>query len=316
MPQAEEDAVAWVIGIDEAGYGPNLGPFVQVAAVLPAAGRRGADPWQRLMRPGEGEPAWLADSKRLYPQEGREGLERRLAAVLGWSPQPWGERLAALAPAEDVAAAQAEPWFDPAETVPATAVPPLSLPPGVPRPRVRVRLVVPAVFNRLCQDAGNKAELVLHCWRSLLRQVVGELAAVSGRGADEAELAVCVQCDRLGGRRYYGPLLLETFPDSWVVPLGEGAEVSRYRVERPPLRLAAVFQVRAEAASPAVALASMLAKWVREVWMGQFNRFWVRRVAGLRPTAGYPLDARRFYREIAPLLPQVGLTVEQVWRTR
>ena len=42
------------------------------------------------------------------------------------------------------------------------------------------------------------------------------------------------------------------------------------------------------------ALASMTAKYLRELSMRAFNEFWCARVPGLRPTAGYPGDAPRF----------------------
>ena len=47
-----------------------------------------------------------------------------------------------------------------------------------------------------------------------------------------------------------------------------------------------------------VALASMLCKYLREVCMRQFNRFWEKHVPGIEPTAGYPVDAKRFYEAI------------------
>src|SRR5204863_433814 len=41
--------MAWVIGIDEAGYGPNLGPFVMTAVALHVPeDLDGGDLWQRL----------------------------------------------------------------------------------------------------------------------------------------------------------------------------------------------------------------------------------------------------------------------------
>jgi len=43
----------------------------------------------------------------------------------------------------------------------------------------------------------------------------------------------------------------------------------------------------------------MTAKYLRETAMRAFNAFWAERVPGLRPTAGYPGDARRFREEIA-----------------
>jgi len=53
------------------------------------------------------------------------------------------------------------------------------------------------------------------------------------------------------------------------------------------------FQPRADQSYFCVALASMVSKYLRELLMGEFNRFWQEHVPGLRPTAGYPTDAAR-----------------------
>ena len=60
----------------------------------------------------------------------------------------------------------------------------------------------------------------------------------------------------------------------------------------------------------------MLCKYLREVLMGEFNRFWAERVPGLEPTAGYPGDAHRFFEAIAPELGRLGIARERVWRER
>jgi ribonuclease HII len=80
--------------------------------------------------------------------------------------------------------------------------------------------------------------------------------------------------------------------------------------------VAVVFRPRADSASAAVALASMLAKYLREVCMRQFNRFWATHVPGLKPTAGYPVDARRFLADIRPAMAALGIPEEAVWRVR
>ena len=51
--------------------------------------------------------------------------------------------------------------------------------------------------------------------------------------------------------------------------------------------------------TPAEMRASMTSKYVRELAMELFNRFWQRHVPGLTPTKGYPEDAKRFRRDIA-----------------
>ncbi len=65
-----------------------------------------------------------------------------------------------------------------------------------------------------------------------------------------------------------------------------------------------------------VALASMLAKYVRELCMGQFNRYWGHLVPGLQPTAGYYVDAQRFLGEIRPHLTAAQPPLEAFVRER
>src|SRR6516164_5731025 len=84
----------WILGIDEAGYGPNLGPFVMsaVACRVPDA-LAAANLWQALApavrRHGEGGDGLLIDDSKLV-HAGARGL-RNLEAAL------W----AALHPARD-----------------------------------------------------------------------------------------------------------------------------------------------------------------------------------------------------------------------
>jgi hypothetical protein len=64
------------------------------------------------------------------------------------------------------------------------------------------------------------------------------------------------------------------------------------------------------------ALASMTAKYLRELSMRAFNEFWCARVPGLRPTAGYPTDAPRFKREIDALQRELAIDDHVLWRNR
>jgi hypothetical protein len=57
---------------------------------------------------------------------------------------------------------------------------------------------------------------------------------------------------------------------------------------------------RADATDGLVALASIVSKTIRELWMDVFNGYWCGRVPGLQPTAGYPNDSKRFRDAIEP----------------
>jgi hypothetical protein len=50
--------------------------------------------------------------------------------------------------------------------------------------------------------------------------------------------------------------------------------------------------------------------------MGEFNRFWLEHVPGLKPTAGYPTDAARFFEAIRPRIAELGLSEATIWRSR
>ncbi len=81
---------------------------------------------------------------------------------------------------------------------------------------------------------------------------------------------------------------------------------SRYLVHHPKVRLGIAFLTEGESAHLPVALASMIAKYVRELAMLRFNAYWGERAASarieLKPTAGYASDAKRWLQEAAALL--------------
>ena len=62
------------------------------------------------------------------------------------------------------------------------------------------------------------------------------------------------------------------------------------------------FRPEAEEVHLPVALASMTAKLVRELTMARFNRYWSSRMPGLKPTAGYVQDARRWLVDVEGVL--------------
>ncbi|MBI4578856.1 MAG: hypothetical protein HY718_04085 [Planctomycetes bacterium] len=148
------------------------------------------------------------------------------------------------------------------------------------------RLIDVPEFNRLVAQQGNKANL-LSC--ASLELAAALLCAHPTQGAT-------LTFDRHGGRRRYGPLLSEVFSD--VVVVEEGKKVSRYRARLGQWSLEIAFLTRGDANFLEVALASMRAKLEREIAMQAFNESWCLKFPGLRPTQGYPADAKRFLGEL------------------
>lgn len=320
--------MAHLIGTDEAGYGPNLGPLVVSATVWEVPEAVAADTLfsllEHVIAPSpagakDGRVA-MADSKTLYQSgKGLGLLERGLLGalgVLGRVPVGWRDAWSLLAPGASAAFADA-PWYanydapvpgdaERADIDSVTARLGAGLAAaGVRLVDVRSRAVFPEEFNRLCDARGTKGAALSH--------VTLALAADLARTIDSGPISVV--CDKHGGRNRYADLLADHFPDDFIEIHGESRAWSVYRFGPPQRRVEFRFQTRGESYLQA-ALASMASKYLRELAMQAFNTFWCTRVVGLKPTAGYPQDAGRFKAAIAGAQAELGIEDQVLWRRR
>jgi ribonuclease HII len=327
-PAWEAAQMPWHIGVDEAGYGPNLGPFVMtaVACRLPEE-LQGANLWRvlrsavRRRRHKTDHRLLIDDSKLVYTSpEGLGGLEAGALAVhrLADSSTPCLQHFLAALGADRAAALPQECWYT-GQT---------ALPVGGPLDELAARgesfhvacqknaivwaplrcvVLVPSRFNDLVDRWGSKGAILGHALMELLQTNPG--------GADDSE-PVSLVIDKHGGRNHYAAMLQEAIPEGTVMAQQESAERSVYRVLGGPRPLSFTFQPRADAEHLCVALASMVSKYVRELLMREFNEFWLAKVPGLEPTAGYPGDAKRFYDAIKPVARRMGIEERVLWRSR
>jgi hypothetical protein len=327
----------WV-GIDEAGYGPNLGPMVMTAVVAestrPGKPPRGRgddlDLWGELAGTvdragGDPDRLWVDDSKAiLRGGRGRDRLESACFAAVHAAtdqvPCSLAQLLEALG-AGTLDDAEVSAWSNRADgaipehrladTVALDAL--LAKRPLAPKnaqwrvAAVRTVVVGPAQFNDGLAVHGLKSTVHFQAFERLLRQV-WELAA------DGVSTRVCG--DKHGGRHYYFPLLVQSFSDAWIDRGDEGADSSRYTVRDGTRRLELHVMPRADARDGLVALASIVSKTVRELWMDVFNGYWEARIPGLRPTAGYHGDAHRFRNEIEAVALAELCDPARWWRTK
>jgi hypothetical protein len=166
--------------------------------------------------------------------------------------------------------------------------------------------VCPPRFNALVDAAGTKGAVLGHGLTRLLRSAL-ELPS-------EDELAIVV--DKHGGRNTYAALIQQAVDGGAVVVRQEGMASSVYEVAGLGRGVRLTFRPRAEAACLCVALASMASKYLRELFMLEFNDFWRQHVPELRPTAGYPMDAARFLRAIRPAAEKLGIAEAALWRRK
>ena len=262
----------------------------------------------------------IADSKQLYKSGGGlEALESGVFASLHalnvevrtWR-QLWPQLVPTLAP--EVMAAPWHRGYD--EPLPIDArLEVLSADSGrfcsgLGRANVRLQAVAadaifPHEFNQLVAQYGSKG--------AVLSQRTLELVQRLWQSTNEP--VTVVQCDKHGGRNFYLPVLQTIFPEYLVEVVREGRATSIYRWGSPARRVEFRFSAKGESFLPA-ALASMFAKYMRELAMRAFNAFWQSHAVGLRPTAGYPVDAKRFIADIAVKQRELAIDNQLLWRCR
>jgi len=328
----------YLIGTDEAGYGPNLGPLA-VTATLWRVEDDSLEPENLFdaLRPvvvtsagkGKGTEIPIADSKKLHRHETLEPLERGIFAslyALGWVTEKPLEtaRFCDLICGQDfVSERQSVLWHTPEteEKLPRNlmwnrvlelgeALKRVMTQSGVRLSGIQSELVFPRRFNDGVEAVNSKGVflsdttlgLIARFWKEVNQNI-------------EEKPEVRVFCDKHGGRNFYLPTLMDFFPGLPFCVVKEGREASEYvhYGERADLRIR--FQAKGEALLP-VALASMVSKYLREISMERFNTWWLARIPGLLPTAGYPLDAKRFRLEISEKMEELKIDWREMWRNR
>ena len=348
-----------IIGMDEAGYGPNLGPLVITATVwrVPDEPRR-TDFWKSLgsvvsqSATKDEKRIHVADSKEVYsPSRGLRPLERSIQTVFGLMPHdsssfrnlcdwlmtsdfagaPSGESPELLrrppartvqnggdrTAAEDKTLApsflEVEPWFQASD---------LSLPLSNDKPEIErlsgrlnsaadqagIQLLGISSDVVLTERFNSVSEFYKSKGAALSRFTLGLLRSVWDPDSEEPTLIIG---DKHGGRSRYDELIDEQLDGQMIFRVCEGRPRSSYRVGSSEIH----FQTKAEEHFP-VAVASMVCKYLRELSMELFNEFWRQHIPDVKPTKGYPVDAKRFRKDIAKVQKKLEIPDATLWRNR
>jgi ribonuclease HII len=319
--------MAVLVGIDEAGFGPILGPLVvsSCSFSLPQHLLK-ADLWQILKKTVSNKRKHIAgrllitDSKKAYTRSlGIKHLERTVLAALlclGEKPTTLNDLLALLC-RDALDRLNQYPWYKDAGTLP------------IPADNKDKAIAAAALANDLadndialaglkscCLDVGfynkmmdsvrNKASVLFTATSRLIKD------AYDTHVQDELEIVI----DRQGGRMRYREHLLRSFPDMSLTIIRETPNASSYELCADGRRMCLHFVVDADESCLSVSLASMVSKYLRELLVRNINQYFIAYNENLKPTAGYWKDGLRFLQDLKVNLPDFNINSNLLIRCR
>lgn len=298
-----------IVGIDEAGYGPTLGPLVVTATIFDSPGVKECDLWELLndivskKSSKNRESIVVNDSKKLYSRSKGFGVleESVLAFLFNLKDirKSFKELITDFSDLKDNDF-NIYPWYcnkDVLIPVDSKMENILKLSDalrlclknsGVKIVDVKSIPVCVHKYNCGIEKFGKKSDFLFDTCASLLLDIWKRFG----------EKSPAVYVDKHGGRNIYLHLLYPHFEGNFLKTHKESATESIYEVTSDTKNMFVHFVKGSETKHLPNALASMCSKYFRENFLRMFNSYWQENVENLKATAGYYVDAIRFLDDI------------------
>jgi ribonuclease HII len=161
-------------------------------------------------------------------------------------------------------------------------------------------------YNKMMSSMRNKANVLFFATSQLIKNAFD----------DSPSNNVQIIVDRQGGRVHYREHLQRMFPDMELAIIREDQKASIYGLQADGRTMRLHFVVDADEQFLPVSLASMVSKYLRELLVGNINRYFIAFCPGIKPTAGYWKDGLRFIEDLQMKAPHVKFSRDQLIRCR
>ncbi|MHC4725856.1 MAG: hypothetical protein ACYS17_01375 [Planctomycetota bacterium] len=319
--------MAVLVGIDEAGFGPLLGPLVISSSTFSLPHNLLKDDLWQILRNSIGNRRkrlagrmLITDSKKAYSRAmGIKHLERTVLGCLkclGKEPGTLVELMELLCP-DCYERLSAYPWYRDAgnhclsgdaadKGIVSTVLADDMASNGIELLDMKSYCLDVGYYNEMVASVKNKANVLFSATSQLIQ------CALDKFEGDDLQIVV----DRQGGRIHYRKNLQRMFGDMELKILRESPSDSSYEMRAGGKSMRLHFAVGADQRFMPVSLASMVSKYLRELLVHNMNRYFVGFHSDLRPTAGYWKDGLRFIEDLKTNIPDLQVDMDRLVRSR